>query len=293
MKLKQIPDSARRFAKAQSTILNWLGVEKAVPYGFYVPYRYAAQIRPRDPEKPFAWLDEKFRREGQKFEELLLSFTDYNGRLKDFDKADESSRQTPRFNNDWFSGLDAATAYCLVRKWKPARILEIGSGHSTRFMTQAIRDEGLHTHFHSIDPVPRREIDEICSEVTRAPVDRVDAKEFQKLGAGDILFLDGSHVALPGTDADYLFSEIFPQLKDGVIVHVHDILLPYGYPKEWELRRYNEQNVLLAMLAGSRYEVLLPAHYMRLRHKKACQKLHAPKHSTAYETSFWLRVNGR
>jgi hypothetical protein len=292
MKIKKISENARRFAKAQSTVLNWLGINQAKAYGFYVPYRYASQIRARDPMKPIRWLNEKLDRESHKFEELLLSFTEYNERLKDFDFADDKNRQTPRFNNDWFSGLDAAAAYCLVRKLKPSRILEIGSGHSTRFMTQAIRDEGLSTHFHSIDPVPRREIDEICSELTRATVDRVEEKEFLKLGKGDFLFLDGSHIAFPGTDADYLFSEILPQLKDGVIVHIHDILLPYGYPKEWELRRYNEQNVLLAMLAGNRYETLLPNHYLRARHKKTCAKLHAPKFQSAYETSYWLKING-
>ena len=64
-------------------------------------------------------------------------------------------------------GLDGAMAYAMVRKFKPRRIIEVGSGHSTRFMAQAIEDAQLETELHWIDPQPRREIDEICSKITR------------------------------------------------------------------------------------------------------------------------------
>jgi hypothetical protein len=282
----KIQDKARRYLKAQSTVLNWLGA-KTTPYGFYVPYRYAKSIQKKG-DFSYSWLKELLDQNRSTFAQCLADLQPYFPRFMDFQKESPQNKNQPRFNNQWFTGLDAAIAYGFVRKWKPSYILEIGSGHSTRFMTQAIRDEGLQTHFHSIDPVPRREIDEICSEITRAPVDRVPVSEFSKLGANDILFLDGSHVSLPGTDADYIFGEVFPILKSGVIVHVHDIFLPWGYPKEWEIRQYNEQNVLLAILGGKRFEILFPSHYVRKM--KMAEGLPIPKEVGAFESSFWLKV---
>ena len=148
----------------------------------------------------------------------------------------------------------------MVRTLKPQKIIEVGSGHSTRFMAQAIKDEALSTHLHSIDPQPRREIDQICSKITRATVEGVSLDVFKKLSAEDILFVDCSHIAMPGSDVDYLFTRVFPELAPGVVIHVHDIFLPNGYPKKWSWRSYNEQNFLLAMLSGGdRYETLFPS----------------------------------
>jgi hypothetical protein len=285
--MQKLKDKARRFAKAQSTILHWLGV-KVKPYGFYVPYRYASSI-PQRKNLTYFWLKELLDANVSTFESFVEELKNYSSRFQDFRVENAKNKNQPRFDNEWFSGLDAAAAYGMVRKYRPKRILEIGSGHSTRFLTQAIRDEGLSTHFHSIDPVPRREIDEICSEITRAPVDRVPTSEFKKLGKDDFLFLDGSHIALPGTDADYIFGEVFPILKAGVIVHVHDIFLPWGYPEEWEIRKYNEQNVLLGILGGKRFEILFPAQYVRRTLGKACDSI-APLQKGAFESSFWMQV---
>lgn len=279
-------DTLRRFFKAQSTILHWLGAN-TTSYGFYVPYRYAQSIRSKK-DFAYVWLKERMDQEKGNFQSLLEECRTHLNRFQDFQSENSENKNQPRFNNQWFTGLDAALAYTIVRKWKPSQILEIGSGHSTRFMTQAIRDGGLNTHFHSIDPVPRREIDEICSEITRATVDSVPLSTFSKLQKGDILFLDGSHVALPGTDADYIFGEVFPLLAPGVFVHVHDIFLPWGYPKEWRIRQYNEQNVLLAILGGRRFEILFPSQYVR--RSKMADPLPLWVEKGAFESSFWMRV---
>jgi hypothetical protein len=277
----------RRFTKAQSTILHWLGA-KVKPHGFYVPYRYASSIQERK-NLTYFWLKEILDANKENFENFVEELEKYSSRFDQFRNENPQNKNQPRFNNEWFSGIDAAAAYGMVRKYHPERILEIGSGHSTRFLTQAIRDEGLNTHFHSIDPVPRRDIDEICSEITRAPVDQVPVSEFKKLGKNNFLFLDGSHIALPGTDADYIFGEVFPILKPGVIIHVHDIFLPWGYPKEWQIRRYNEQNVLLGILGGKRFEILFPSQYVRRTLGKSCDSV-APLQKGAFESSFWMQV---
>lgn len=281
-----LKDTVRRFWKAQSTILHWLGAG-TTPYGYYVPYRYAKSIPARN-DFAYSWLKELLDQKRGNFQSLLEECRTHLQRFEDFRSENPDNKNQPRFNNQWFTGLDAAMAYTIVRKWQPSHILEIGSGHSTRFMTQAIRDGGLSTHFHSIDPVPRREIDEVCSEITRAPVDRVPVSTFSKLQRGDILFLDGSHVSLPGTDADYIFGEVFPVLAPGVIVHVHDIFLPWAYPVEWKIRQYNEQNVLLAVLGGKRFEILFPSQYVR--RMKMADSLPITVEKGAFESSFWMQV---
>ena len=84
------------------------------------------------------------------------------------------------------------------------------------------------------------------------PIQRV----FEALAAGDILFIDSSHIAMPGTDVDRLFLDVLPRLAGGTLVHIHDIALPYAYPKIWDWRGYNEQLLVGALLQGGGYELV-------------------------------------
>ncbi len=87
-----------------------------------------------------------------------------------------------------------------------------------------------------------------------------------ELGAGDMLFIDGSHHAFNGTDVPFLFLEVLPRVKPGVVVHVHDIMLPYEYPSLFTARGYNEQYVLAALLLGdSSWQPLLPVYWLSRR----------------------------
>src|SRR6185503_11336394 len=137
----------------------------------------------------------------------------------------------PRWDQDWFPRLDAAAAYALVRKEPPQRIVEVGSGHSTRFLARAVADGGLATRITAIDPEPRASLAGLDVEWLRIPVERV--KPFPRLEAGDILFIDSSHQLKPGNDVEFLLSTVIPRLPPGVRVHFHDIFLPDGYPTEW------------------------------------------------------------
>lgn len=184
----------------------------------------------------------------------------------------------PFWGNRWFDGGDARAAYGIVAALAPARIIEIGSGNSTMFIRRALKDFNLPCQLTSIDPAPRAEIDALCDTVIRRSVLEVDLDLFGTLRAGDILFHDGSHLTFNGTDTVRLFLEILPQLAPGVLVHIHDICLPYEYIKAFDRRGYSEQYMLAAaLLFADQFEVLLP---VALLARQGC-----------FEggVSFWLR----
>ena len=85
---------------------------------------------------------------------------------------------------------------------------------------------------------------------------------FEALAPGDILFIDSSHIAMPGTDVDRLFLDVLPRLAGGTLVHIHDITLPDAYPKIWAWRGYNEQLLAGALLQGGGYELVFASHYL-------------------------------
>jgi hypothetical protein len=154
----------------------------------------------------------------------------------------------PRWTQDWFPRLDAAAAYAIVRATRPRRIVEVGSGHSTRFLARAAADEGLPTRITAIDPEPRASLAGLGLVFMKQPVQSVDAGLFASLEAGDILFIDSSHQVKPGSDVAFLLEQALPRLASGVRVHFHDIFLPDDYPPHWAWRRYNEQQAVARLL---------------------------------------------
>ena len=166
----------------------------------------------------------------------------------------------PCWINKWLDGLDTLALYSFVALRKPAQYIEIGSGYSTRVVRRAIRDHGLATRLTSIDPRPRAEIDAICDRVIRRPLEDLELDLFDELGPGDILFVDGSHRSFMNSDVTVFFLDILPRLRPGVLVHIHDIDLPYDYMPERAEWYYSEQYLLAAsLLAGHRgYRIELP-----------------------------------
>jgi hypothetical protein len=157
----------------------------------------------------------------------------------------------PFWSNSYFQGNDATTAWALTALTRPARIVEIGSGNSTKFFRHAIRSNGLDTRLTCIDPAPRTEISAIADEIHNKPVQQVGAEIFDALEPGDILFFDGSHLVVQGSDTQFVFLEILPRLPKGVLVHVHDINLPFEYRQFYNYRLYGEQYMLAALLIFS------------------------------------------
>jgi predicted O-methyltransferase YrrM len=174
------------------------------------------------------------------------------------------------FSNDYFTSPDAEVAYSLIRQLHPTRIVEIGSGNSTYLFQEAITDEKLETKVVSIDPFPRREVQSVADQVIRQRLEDVPSSDLQDvLRSNDILFIDSSHEVRSGNDVVTLFLRVVPDLRSGVVIHVHDVFLPFEYPREWIIENtlnvnWAEQYLVQAMLQGSdQFEVLWPGHFLQ------------------------------
>jgi len=195
----------------------------------------------------------------------LNMFLKFKNNFKSIAKNNDSNNLSlPYWSNGFIPGLDAISLYSFLALNNPNKYLEVGSGNSTKFVRRSIQDNNLQTKIISIDPYPRAEIDTICDEIIRKPVEDVATGLFLGLEKGDILFVDNSHRVFTNSDVTMMFLDVLPYLKPGVIIQFHDIFLPYDYPEEWSNRYYSEQYILGAFLLGGakNIEILLPNHYI-------------------------------
>ena len=125
--------------------------------------------------------------------------------------------------------IDLLTLYTFVRKYRPATYIEIGSGVTTCFTHLARQHGQLATRIVSIDPEPRLQIDAICDDVIRSGLESCDISIFETLAPNDIVFVDGSHRSFMNSDVTVFFIDVLPLLRPGVLVHLHDISLPWDY----------------------------------------------------------------
>lgn len=193
--------------------------------------------------------------------------------------------------------LDGVALYGFLVTYKPKIYMEVGSGNSTKFARKAIADHNLDTIIVSIDPYPRAEINEICDEIIRKPVEEINLKIFDRLHKNDILYIDNSHRIFMNSDATTVFLDVIPGLKSGVLVEIHDITLPYDYPTEWINRYYSEQYLLAAYVLANKnmFDIVLPNFF--ISHDNELNSIMAPlweqKEMRNVEThgcSFWLRI---
>ncbi len=197
----------------------------------------------------------------------------------------------PRWRQDWFPRLDAAAAYAIVHAGAPGMLVEVGSGHSTRWFARAAADAGHSTRIIAIDPAPRATVAGLAVELVRSLLQDVDERVFAGMSAGDVLSIDGSHVLMPGTDVDILLNRVLPVLPAGVLVHVHDVFLPEGYPAEWAWRGYNEQLAVAALLQGRGYRIFWSSHWVATRLQACLEQswiARLPLLPGAHESSLWL-----
>jgi predicted O-methyltransferase YrrM len=253
------------------------------PGGFFIPYRHADEVRPC----AYPALEPLF----------AASLPDMLRWLSRIEGLDERLRglsgppPQPRWEQDWFPRLDGAALYAIVRTGRPRRILEIGSGHSTRFIVQAVRDARLDCAVTCIDPQPRAELAGLPIDLHLQLFGPDDAARARELTAGDVLFVDSSHVAMPGSDVDLLLNLVLPQLAPGVLVHLHDIFLPDPYPAIWDWRGYNEQQAVAPLLHGGGYAIRFASHYLATRHADRLASGvvgQLPLTPGCFETSLWL-----
>ena len=231
--------------------------------GYYVNLDYPPTVenapryghgRPSNPK-----LEELVRSQAAGYGRILETIDGYAEDLARIEVSAADPRE-PSWVNGMISGLDGATFYALMRDRRPARYLEIGSGNSTKFVARGCREGNLGTKITSIDPHPRAEVDELCDEVIRKPLEAADLSVFAGLEAGDVVFFDGSHRVFMNSDVSVFFLEVLPALPAGVLVGIHDVYLPDDYPAYIAERYYSEQYMLAAyLLGGADVEIVLPA----------------------------------
>jgi len=233
----------------------------------------------------------------------LLSL--FSSRFKEeYEKFPKSKTNVPYHyfvNNGAFGPVDGEILYCMIRYFKPKRILEIGSGNSTYLSAQAIQEnmkEGSHEcELTAIEPYPNSVLKAGfpgLSKLITKKVQEIPLSEFSNLGKNDILFIDSSHALKIGSDVQYEILEVLPRLKKGVLVHFHDIFLPTEYPKKWvleSLRFLNEQYVLQAFLAFNKiFEVQWAGSYMDLKHPSKLEAAFSSyTRNQRLPGSFWIR----
>ncbi len=256
------------------------------PRGWFIPYRYADTLPAPGERGRYPALEPLFEAARPRFA-ALLDEAEILGR--DLASIGADAPPEPRWNQDWFPRLDAVALYTLIRTRRPARIVEVGSGHSTRFMARAVRDGGLTTAITAIDPAPRAAIEGLGVTFSKRTLHAAGLSPFRALQPGDMLFIDSSHILMPGSDVDLLFGDILPALPPGVIVHVHDVFLPDDYPLEWGWRGYNEQQGLFGFLQSG-YRLDFASQYVATRMPEAIGPVVAklPLVSGAFETSLWM-----
>lgn len=233
-----------------------LGLKKQ---GFFLPYRYADSVRPA---VSYPALEPLFDQARSAFGAVLDAI---DANIPAIEALIADDQRGCRLDQAWFPRLDALAAYTLVRSKKPARIVEVGSGHSTRFMAAAITDEGLPATLTCIDPAPRASLAGLDVTWRQTVLQAAPDEAIGALERGDLLFIDSSHLLMPGSDVDHLIGHILPSLPAGVLLHVHDIFLPDGYPESWAWRGYNEQSAIAALLQGGGYDLLFASRYVATR----------------------------
>lgn len=193
------------------------------------------------------------------------------------------------FTNGYFGSPDSDVLYLMIRDLRPGKIVEVGCGHSTRVARQAVIDGALQTELIAIDPFPRKDIEGLPDQFFQTTLEEADPQLFGSLEAGDILFIDSSHQVRMSNDVAHLFCRIIPQLPAGVVIHVHDIFLPYEYPKRffYDCPGWGEQYVLHALLQGGDYEILWPGYFLQ-RDTPDIEKT-LPFLDNGRAQSFWMR----
>jgi hypothetical protein len=203
-------------------------------------------------------------------------------RLKPFyDEQPFKSHPVPglryNFANIYFSYADALSLYGLMRLSRPRHIIEVGSGFSSCVMLDTNeRFLSGQCQLTFIEPYPDRLL-ELTTDADRSrfhliqyKVQDLDLGLFERLGPGDMLFIDSSHVAKAGSDVNFLVFEVLPRLASEVLVHIHDIWYPFEYPRAWldEGRAWSEAYLIRAFLMfNPAFQIMLFNAYLTRFHQ--------------------------
>lgn len=239
----------KRISALKAKITNLLGLGG----GFFTQYEFVDKIEQVD--EPYREVD--LLCGNAPFRDVLAVAKQLSQEIAEMVESGYGLRADSRM----LSILDGATTYAIVSKYRPNRVIEIGSGDSTFVLSKAAQSANI----TCIDPKPRQCIAKLPVEWIPRTLSINDLCLFDQLDRNDILFIDSSHIMLPNFDVDLQFNRIFPRLRPGVIVHVHDIFLPFDYPADWRPRNWNEQNALVGWLFGA-FDIIYPGHFVARRY---------------------------
>jgi hypothetical protein len=224
--------------------------------------------------------------------QLAFLESDLAGPLQELSPSPELRDNRP------YGPVDADVLYAMARALKPDRIVELGSGFTSLVLAQACvrnREEGSPVLYSAFDPYPG-----VASppppgldELALTPAQEVPAETFESLGAGDLLVVDTTHTVKIGGDVNHIVLDVLPRLRPGVVVHFHDIFLPWEYPRPW-LEDYglfwSEQYLLQAFLAlNPEYEVLCALHALSRAYPERLAALVPSWDPGAAPGAFWIR----
>jgi Methyltransferase domain len=196
-------------------------------------------------------------------------------------------------DNPMYGPMDAHILYAMLRLESPKRVLELGSGYSTLVIQQALSRNPSPCEHVLVDPHPSPLVSSLPAVEVRTESAASTPKElFVSLDAGDVLFVDTSHVVRPGGEVVRLVLELLPTLAAGVVVHFHDIYRPYEYPRVFYdvfNVHWQEQYLLQAFLAfNERYRVVCPNHALWRRHRERMLHTFPGLHPGREPSGFWL-----
>lgn len=205
-------------------------------------------------------------------------------------------------NNNRFETVDGEVLYCMVRHFRPGKMIEIGSGFSTLVAAQAIQknkaeDSSYNCEFIAIEPYPLEFLMKGFPGLTRLieeKVQDVPLDEFLSLKENDILFIDSTHMLSIGNDVHYEQLEILPKLAKGVVAHIHDIFVPAEFPRylmEKHFLFFTEQYLFQAFMSfNDSFEVLWAGSYLCLNHPEKIEAAFSSyRREIGMRPSFWIR----
>ncbi|KAB7783833.1 class I SAM-dependent methyltransferase [Methylorubrum populi] len=216
-----------------------------------------------------------------------------------FDWPQEKNDERRYYTNNTFYGHGSGfILFSMLMKYKPKRIIEVGSGFSSALMldTAELKMGDREVNLTFIEPFPDRlnkllkGRDRERCRIIKSFVQHVPIDIFTSLGAGDLLFIDSSHVVKTGSDVLFLYNEVIPQLAPGVLIHIHDIYWPFEYPSGWLAKRWawNEAYFLRALLQNNpSISILLFSNYLAQQHKQSLQGL--PFGPALTGSTIWLK----
>ena len=231
-----------------------------------------------------------------KAQALLAEIASYSGEVAKL--LAERPAALIRTWDDTYPPADTAVLYAMLRHLKPKRYIEVGCGYSSRTSTPALlrnADEGVRCEALYVEPYPPAHLAEVKlpGEFLKQKIEQVPVERFKQLQAGDVLFIDTSHVIKTQNDVEYELLQVLPSLNAGVWVHIHDIFTPYDYPEEWLVGNgpnrggNNEQYALECLLSGGEdWEVVMPSFLLWKDHSESFKRLVTADYRPA---SFWIR----